>query len=86
MRERSQDMIEVSIEDNERQIELIQHECKKIEDSELPQDIKNEFVNRLFHEIEWIEQINEDDKQALTFMDDKVNAQMEEFKLNKALK
>lgn len=90
---------EISLENTNREIEIISMELQKIKESRIPEDIKREFSNRLASELVWLEDVLEDEKKSLDYfemMDEErleeerqqyedlaVDCGIEEYQLNK---
>lgn len=78
MEKKSIDRIEVAIEDTTAELKRLTEFLEFTLNSRLDSEIKREFSNRLEKEIEWLEQIRQEDSEALSFFDMAIDREIEE--------
>ena len=85
---RTSEQIQISIEDTMQEIqatELLLFQMKKlVNESKIDEDTKMQLTDfkKLDSQIEWLQNIKEDEQSALIFLDDKVNAELEDLKIS----
>ena len=77
------EQIEVTIEDLTADIKRLNEFLEYTLNSKLDGEIKREFAHRLENEIEWFEQIKQDEIDALNYRDYCQDIEFEEYRLKK---
>lgn len=77
------EQIEVTIEDLTADIKRLNEFLEYTLNSKLDSEIKREFAHRLEKEIEWFEQIKQDEIDALNYKDLAEEIEFEEYRLKK---
>lgn len=76
-----QEIREVHIEDLTADIKRLNEFLEYTQTAKIDSDIKNEFSNRIIKEIDWLEQIREEEEEALSFIEMGIDNEIEELRI-----